>query len=198
MDDLWSEFCSRFWEICLLEFQKLSVKRLVALLLVTTVFVHLSCMIYAKSKKHSIFLSTEIMIVLLVSYIGFIAQVTFFNRGYASQARVFDTKWLWIDSSMDQNITNLLNIILFVPFGFLLAGIQRYKKNIKKMIMVLNICFLTSLSVECSQYMTRRGYFEIDDIQANILGGLIGGIFFSLCLIIGRFVHRKYMEEVLK
>lgn len=195
MDYVWSEFWSRFWRICLREIRSVSVRKLIVVSLIIAVFVYLSCLIYAKSKKQSIYLSTKLMLILLISYVSFMAQVTFFNRGYASQARVFDTKWLWIDISMDQNITNLLNIILFFPFGFLLAGIQGYKKNVIKIIMVTSYCFLTSLFIECSQYITGRGYFELDDIQANVLGGLTGGIFFSLCLKIGRSVQRKYMEE---
>jgi glycopeptide antibiotics resistance protein len=95
---------------------------------------------------------------------------------------------------MDQNITNLLNIALFIPFGVLIAGLQINKKGLKRAIMAVNYCFLTSLIIECTQYITKRGYFEIDDIEANIVGGLTGSIFFSLFSKIGRLIHKKNTE----
>jgi glycopeptide antibiotics resistance protein len=145
-------------------------------------------------KRKSIYLSTELFIDILISYTIFIAQVTLFGRWKEEQIRVFDTKWLWIDKSMDQNVTNLLNIFLFIPFGILISRIRMRKSALRKFILVINYCFLTSLFIESTQYITKRGYFEIDDIEANIVGGLTGSIFFSLYSKIGRRNKRKNTE----
>lgn len=195
MYEYWEDFCVNFWEICRVELRNVSYKNLFIFSLIVFVFIHISCWLYARVKKHSIYFSTELMIVLLISYSGFIAEVTILNRTFGSQARVFDTKWLWIDVSMVQNITNLLNIILFIPFGTLVTGLQMNIKSLKRIFMVLNYSFLISLIIECIQYITKTGYFEIDDIEANILGGLIGSIFFSLCSKIGMLICHKNSEE---
>jgi glycopeptide antibiotics resistance protein len=154
-------------------------------------FVHISCYLFVRVKKHSIYLSTELLLILLISYLAFIAEVTLLGRTFGSQARVFDTKWLWIDESMIQNITNLLNIILFIPFGVFITGIQMNIKSMRRIFMVINYSFLTSFLIECTQYITRTGYFELDDIEANIVGGLIGSIFFILCYRISRLISRR-------
>jgi glycopeptide antibiotics resistance protein len=194
MNEFWDAFWNSFWKICQLELRNVSVTNFIIFTLIVAGFVHIGCLIYVRVKKHSIYLSTEIMIVLLISYTYFIAQVTLLSRGLEDQARVFDTKWLWLDRSMDQNMTNLLNIFLFLPFGTLITGIEMNKYGIKRFILVINYCFLTSLLIECTQYITKRGYFEIDDIEANIVGGLAGSIFFSLCLKIGRLITKKNTE----
>ncbi len=193
-----SEFLVEFWnsfsKICQVEFRNVSVINLIIFSLIGAGFVHMGCLIYVKVKKNSISLSTELIIDFLISYTIFIAQVTLLSRGLEEQVRVFDTKLLWIDKSMDQNMTNLLNIILFIPFGILISGIRMNKFSVRKIILVINYCFLTSLLIESTQYITKRGYFEIDDIEANIVGGLTGSIFLSLCSNIGRRFQTKNME----
>jgi hypothetical protein len=160
--------------------------------IIGAIIVHLGCLVYVKVKRHSIYMSTEIMIILLIIYTAFITQVTLLSREIDGAARVIDTKWLWIDASMDQNITNLLNIALFIPFGILIAGIQKDSKRMRKIFMAINYCFLTSLFIECTQFITKRGYFEIDDLETNIIGGLTGSILFILCSKIGRLIYEKY------
>ena len=63
------------------------------------------------------------------------------------------------------------NILLFVPYGFLLPLIFR-----KRIILfdVLYSAFLLSVSFELFQLVTRTGQFDIDDIILNTTGGLIG------------------------
>lgn len=56
-----------------------------------------------------------------------------------------------------------MNILLFVPFGFLVGG----KKGIA-------FGFLFSLGIETAQYYFRLGFCEMDDILNNTLGALLG------------------------
>ncbi len=174
-------FWNRFWGVCQYELQNVSFSYFVAFSLIGAALVHVGCLIYVRVKKQPIYLSTEIIIMLLVSYLIFIAQITVLNREYERGARTFDTKSLRIDSSMRQNLTNLLNVFLFFPLGILLAGLQYHKRCIYRIIMAVSYCFLASFLIECTQYITNRGYFEIDDIEANMLGGLSGNIFLWLC-----------------
>lgn len=194
MNEFWVVFWNSFQNVCHLEFRNVSLGSLIIFLFFGAIVVHIGCLIYVRVKRHSIYLSTEIIIILLISYTAFIAQVTLLSRELEGTARVFDTKWLRIDESMDQNITNLLNIALFIPFGVLIAVILINRNGLKRIIMAVNYCFLTSLLIECTQYLTKRGYFEIDDIEANIVGGLSGSIFFSLLSKIGKSIHKKNVE----
>ena len=74
----------------------------------------------------------------------------------------------------------LLNIVLFVPFGILFP-LRRNKINYKS---VLLASFLFSLGIELSQLgisvllQTPAWFFDVDDILANVLGGMLG------CLIV--------------
>ena len=191
MNEFWEVFWSSFWKIYQLELRNVSIKYLIIFSLIGAGIVHMGYLIYARAVGQSVCLFGELMRILLICYVIFIAQVSLLGRDMVGQVRVFDTKLLWIDQSMDQNITNLLNIILFIPFGSLIAGTQMNKKSLNKTIMVVNYCFLLSLMIECSQYVTRRGYLEIDDIEANIIGGLVGSICFRLFSRIGRLYYKN-------
>lgn len=62
------------------------------------------------------------------------------------------------------------NIIIFVPFGFLLAEIFPKTRNILK---ILGITFATSFFVEFIQFFIGRSV-DIDDLILNLLGSVIG------------------------
>ncbi len=57
------------------------------------------------------------------------------------------------------------NIALFVPFGFLLGG----RKGVL-------YGFLLSCGIEFTQFITRFGYCELDDILNNTIGASIGAV----------------------
>ncbi|WP_276399878.1 VanZ family protein [Halalkalibacterium halodurans] len=42
------------------------------------------------------------------------------------------------------------------------------------MFFAAQFCLYTSLLIEVVQFITRRGYFDIDDIILNTVGGLLG------------------------
>ncbi len=70
-----------------------------------------------------------------------------------------------------------LNICMFIPLGFLLPYVfDWYRKNsIRK---VLFTSFLASLAIENIQLVTKMGYYDIDDLFTNTLGGWIGVLLF--------------------
>ncbi|MDO5138964.1 MAG: VanZ family protein, partial [Oscillospiraceae bacterium] len=61
-----------------------------------------------------------------------------------------------------------LNIILFIPLGYHLAGVWKSKW------VPLIICLNMTIAIEVVQYFTYYGYFDTDDIIVNFLGGVIG------------------------
>ena len=62
------------------------------------------------------------------------------------------------------------NLILFMPFGFLLCGATDQPRTSR----ILLLGFLLSLSIELCQLLFRLGWFEIDDILHNVLGTYLG------------------------
>ena len=73
--------------------------------------------------------------------------------------------------------TNLLNIIMFIPFGLLLPIIWSEFKSFKK---TTKAGFLFSLFIEITQMFNFRAT-DIDDLMMNTLGTIIGfGIYYIL------------------
>lgn len=66
----------------------------------------------------------------------------------------------------------LLNIALFIPFGWFLAA--AFSQRRKRFVFLLPILF--SLIIELIQFYTGRGTADIDDVISNGLGGAIGVI----------------------
>ncbi len=66
-----------------------------------------------------------------------------------------------------------LNIVVFIPLGYLLPYVFRWCRQRVRMRPAL-VCFLLSFLVENLQLMSRRGLYDLDDIIANTIGGIIG------------------------
>lgn len=73
---------------------------------------------------------------------------------------------LWTDAGLWAG--NLLNLALYVPFGW---TSQRWKHSGKKTIIA---AFVLSAACEALQYLTSRGTADINDIMFNTLGAAMG------------------------
>ncbi len=71
----------------------------------------------------------------------------------------------------------LLNVLVFIPFGFFLyeyvseAGHQAVVKNLKSVIM---FTFLLSMSIELAQWILKVGFLELTDMILNTIGAALG------------------------
>ncbi|PGW60704.1 VanZ family protein [Bacillus cereus] len=84
--------------------------------------------------------------------------------------------------NLDIILMNTLgNVIIFIPFGFLLPLLFKQIYNVK---MASKIFIKFILLIESLQLLTFTGVFDIDDIILNMLGALIG---------YGSFVEMKYI-----
>lgn len=80
------------------------------------------------------------------------------------------------------------NVVIFIPFGFILPWASRYKNFIQ----TAGYTFLCSLCVECVQLLSKVGSFDVDDLLLNTLGGCIGYItFYACCKIRRKYVANK-------
>lgn len=64
------------------------------------------------------------------------------------------------------------NVIMFMPYGFLVPLISKKKINIGRKI-IISGCIFSAL-IEVFQYITALGLCDIDDVILNTLGVLLG------------------------
>ena len=83
----------------------------------------------------------------------------------------------------------LLNVVLFVPFGFLFPMME--PENLNKLLIVIPVGAMTSVTIESVQLMMRLGQCDLEDIVANTLGGVIGLLLYRLYMIV---FHRDEYE----
>ena len=70
-----------------------------------------------------------------------------------------------------------LNVVLFVPMGYLLPYVfDFFRRHIR--FRVILACFLISLAIENIQLITKLGFYDIDDLISNTIGGALGQRFY--------------------
>lgn len=93
-----------------------------------------------------------------------------------------------MEISLFRNI--ILNILLFMPLGFLLPI---YSKKLRKIYKIVLIGLFVTLLIETIQYITKIGIFEIDDIFDNTIGVLIGYCIYMILNNLKTKQNRKYI-----
>ena len=147
------------------------------------VFLYIILMKFNKKARLSIVYS------LLFGYIGIILAFTIFDRPIL-ESRDIKLQLFWSyktairKRSLAFVLGNVLNMVLFIPFGGILSATHK-KSNITG---IVCITMISSLIIEMLQYCTWRGLFEFDDILHNTIGAAIG-----FCLM--RFIVRIRKEE---
>lgn len=81
-------------------------------------------------------------------------------------------------------LINLLgNVIVFVPFGFLLPLLRR---SLRSVLLLLFVSALGILFLETVQMLLRVGSFDIDDVLLNLAGVLTGYIVLWIVFLMGK------------
>lgn len=111
-------------------------------------------------------------------YLIVIVMLTFFSREPGSRTdvdmRLFGT---W-GTSAQAHAYVIENILLFIPFGIMFPMIGKKVSNIFTCIIS---AALFSITIETVQYITARGFCQLDDIVMNTLGALIGWLGWWIC-----------------
>lgn len=94
----------------------------------------------------------------------------------------------FIPFSSEGMMTYILNIIMFIPLGFLLPLIW---KNMRKLKTVVVTSLVYSFSIEICQLFNRRNT-DIDDLLMNVLGAIIGFFIYKIFI---KLIKRKNKEE---
>lgn len=92
---------------------------------------------------------------------------------------LFKTIKMYVNySHMLNSFENLVgNVVVFIPFGFLLPFIQERCKHF--FVLLLN-AFLFVLGIEVFQLFSAFGAFDVDDILLNCVGAALGFVFYRI------------------
>ena len=86
-----------------------------------------------------------------------------------------------------------MNVMLFVPMGYLLPYVFEFFRSGSRLRTVF-ACFVISFVTENLQLIFRRGFYDMDDLLANTLGGLIGHmLFISVAYVV---THPDWRREL--
>ena len=128
-----------------------------------------------------------IVLTLFIIYVFCVFYITLLNREPTYRRRVLTPLWEYHKLLHEESdywwgqIT--CNIIMLVPFGVFTG--YRFRKMTIIQGAVLGGAF--SSFIEITQYFTRRGLLEFDDVLNNTLGAVIGFVFTKLIL-----AYREY------
>ena len=98
--------------------------------------------------------------VFLILYITLLRRAPGYNENIRMHLKLWPNAGVWAG--------NLLNLILYIPFGW---TSQRGKSNRKR---IVAVAFMLSVGCEILQYFTGRGMADINDILFNTLGAAVG------------------------
>ena len=128
-----------------------------------------------------------IAVLLLVGYGAVVVYVTLLrgdpHAGHYANLQLFRAwREAWYQCSLQGWLNVLLNVALFVPLGVLLPLLS---PAFEKWYWMLAASFGGSLAIETAQLITGQGFFDVDDLFCNTLGGLLGycAILFLLHLL---------------
>lgn len=173
---------------------------LIIVFLVSYIGINIACIIYkflnASMKEYKKYLKYS-CIYFVFAYVVLLADLLFFSARFRYSGRVINIMpfktiipYLMNDGFISTKviIMNLFgNIILFIPFGFI---IYIFIKNKFRVMMYL---FMIPIIVEVIQFIASTGVSDIDDIILNFMGGVIG---FFINLLVEMAYERRHKNKV--
>lgn len=123
----------------------------------------------------------NVLISAFITYMTVLMIQAFFSREPGSRIGFSLDLFSVIGISLGEDASFVENIIMFIPFSFILTMLLQLFRNLGY---CMGIGFTFSVFLEILQLITRRGYCQIDDVLANTAGVLIGwaipGIYYLL------------------
>ena len=116
-------------------------------------------------------------IFLFLVYMAIVGCITLLSREPGSREGIdfalFSTLGVW--DRADAFVVE--NVLLFIPIGVLLPMIWKRCQNV---VLCLIAGGVISIMIEGSQYITKRGFVQLDDIVTNVMGTFIGFLLFMI------------------
>lgn len=129
----------------------------------------------------------------LIFYTNFLLRLTVFGRKVdtvpsANMKAVFELNEVF-------SVHGILNMILFMPFGFLLLLVFKRSGMFIQLLETMFVTTFLTMAIEIVQLSTKSGRFEINDIVCNTLGGCIGAIAAVPVKAIYLLIKKKMSEK---
>lgn len=124
----------------------------------------------------------RIVSALFYPYLLIVLSLTLLDRVPSSDYRYL-LKLFWSYDSYNREYWVMgrevvCNIIMLFPFGFLFPLLMRESGKEKLTRYTILFSFLFTLLIEVTQLITKRGFFEFDDIYHNTMGAVAGYYFY--------------------
>ena len=155
-------------------------------------------LILKKRRKKQLDLKRIIWWDIYLVYLFVVLGVTLIDRGGFWENRrlmplFYSYRDAWYNFSIISWRNIILNILMFVPFGFLLPmGIKKMRRFWKTYL----AAFGFTVFIELIQLLFHRGVFEPDDIMNNTMGAMIGyGCYVLMDVIISCIAKRKWERK---
>ncbi len=133
-------------------------------------------------------------VVIFGIYLAVLLMITFLSRESGSSKGVIDMDLFSTWGINDRNNAFVVeNVLLFIPYGFLCSWNFRWAKKLWKCTLFGAV---TSFGIEFLQLVTRRGFFQIDDILTNVLGTVIGWLLFRGIVLLFGPRQKKAEHEI--
>lgn len=171
--------------------------------LILLVLIALLCLVLTKAvlmkKGRKVSRAQMLLTFCTVAYAGVLLLITIFRRESGSRSgnislhlNLGSLKGSWYGAK--QAAYSILNVMLFVPWGFLLRLKRQDDGHLKAFIMTTLTGFLTSFTIEFFQLATKRGIFEVTDLVTNVTGTIIGAI--CACIVMAiTYKYRRVNEN---
>lgn len=142
--------------IHLSQFQQLIISDIIAVVVPFLIYLF---------RKHT----QKITILIFIVYFLVVAYETLLNRNVGIERRIDLIPFNSYSGPIDVRRQILMNIFLFIPFGFLIPFSSK-----KSFLQTLLLGCCLSITIEALQYIFALGLCETDDVIHNTLGCIIG------------------------
>lgn len=148
--------------------------------------------LYLNNKRPDMNLSNIAGKYIFACYIMYVLYLVLFSREPGSREGVNLELFGTYSESPRAQAYMVENILLLIPFGFLLPFLSR---RLATFTSALTLGLIFSLIIETTQYITKRGYFQADDIWLNTVGAVIGFITAFTLMQVLRFLKSQKLHS---
>lgn len=143
-----------------------------------------------KEKRNTL---SVICVIIFVAYIFMVLWITLLGRKANGSVNMllspfWEYKKFFQHMSFHTAHDIVLNMLMFMPFGFLLP-LSFPKMSHLKYIIIFAVLFFAL--IETGQLLFSRGWCEFDDIFNNTVGAIIGYLVYIIYIKIHKKVERK-------
>lgn len=123
--------------------------------------------------------SKFVSFLLFVSYVAIVIQIAYLSRQPGSRTDVsFGLGDTW-GTTLQTHAYVIENIIMFIPFGIIFPMLGKYPRWF-----CIPTAICSSVALEGIQYLTERGFCQLDDVVTNVIGACIGYAIFLIVYLL--------------